>query len=361
MMRKMTAAALAACVIGAGAQDISVTHPVSERNGIHENQDWFEFRGFHYTDDKKNLPRVLLLGDSISGCYRRDVQVRLEGIANVSWFTACYCVTTPNYMKLLEFYLDDADYAVIHVNNGLHSFQADLKDYEARLAEALRMIRRKQPKAKLVWARTTPVRDAARNRHVEKLNEIADRVAKEVVVDGTDDLYDALSAVPADSRWSDGCHPKPAGTKALVKAVVTSVYRALGREIPASCSAPAEAPLEGRDLSASATVYSFPGICQKDLGTAVTVNAVEAGECVDFGAKVVRWRLEYDVNGVWTPVPGTESCKMGLRRVVRFPAVTSTKFRIVAFEAEPGCAIETFRLFKTSLSREDHTTSRCCE
>lgn len=37
MVKKMTAAALAACAIGAGAQDISVTHPVSERNGIHEN------------------------------------------------------------------------------------------------------------------------------------------------------------------------------------------------------------------------------------------------------------------------------------------------------------------------------------
>ena len=228
MVKTMMAAALAACAIGAGAQDLAVTHPVSERKGIHENQDWFEFRGFHYTDAKKDLPRVFLLGDSISGGYRKGVQERLEGTANVTWFTACYCVTTPNYMKLLEFYLDDADYAVIHINNGLHSFTADLKTYEAKLREALGLIRRKQPRAKIVWARTTPVADEGRNRRVIELNEVADRVAKDVGVDGVDDLYAAMMSAPADRRWSDGCHPKPDALKALVTSVVRSVHPHLG-------------------------------------------------------------------------------------------------------------------------------------
>ena len=223
-MRRMMVATIVMTVLGLCAQDLAVTHPVSERKGIHENQDWFEFRGFHYTDAKKDLPRVFLLGDSISGGYRKGVQERLEGTANVTWFTACYCVTMPNYMKLLELYLDDADYAVIHVNNGLHSFDADLKTYEAKLRETLGLIRRKQPKAKIVWARTTPVADEGRNRRVIELNEIADRVAKDFGADGVDDLYAAMMSAPANRRWSDGCHPKPDALKALVTSVVRSVH-----------------------------------------------------------------------------------------------------------------------------------------
>ena len=65
MVKTMMAAALAACALGAGAQDLAVTHPVSERKGVHENQDWFEFRGFHYTDAKKDLPWMMVRGRQV--------------------------------------------------------------------------------------------------------------------------------------------------------------------------------------------------------------------------------------------------------------------------------------------------------
>ena len=158
-MRRMVVATIVMTVLGLCAPDLAVTHPVSERKGIHENQDWFEFRGFHYTDAKKDLPRVFLLGDSISGGYRKGVQERFEGLANVTWFTGCYCVSAPQYRRHLELYLEDADYDVIHINNGLHSFQTDLAVYEAKLREMLQFIRAKQPKAKIVWA--TSADDAA--------------------------------------------------------------------------------------------------------------------------------------------------------------------------------------------------------
>ena len=206
------------------AQDLFLTHPISDRVGCHENQDWLEFRGFHYTDDKKDLPRVLLIGDSISAGYRKHVQERLDGIANVTWLTMCYCVTTPNFMQQLAFSLDDAGYDVIHFNNGGHSLRSDLGAYEKCLSAALKLIREKQPQARIVWARTTPVRDAVRNAGIDKLNAVADRVVAAANVEGVDDLHAAMLEIPSESRWADGCHPTKPTLARLVSHVTKSVY-----------------------------------------------------------------------------------------------------------------------------------------
>lgn len=211
--------------------DLAVTHPVSLRTGCHENQDWFEFRGFHYTDERKGLPRVLLIGDSISGGYRSGVQAGLGGAANVTWLTMCYCVSTPNFMKILDLCLCDAEYSVIHFNNGLHSCQTRPEVYEAKLREALELIRRRQPKAKIVWARTTPVADRARNACVGSLNEIADRVMAEMHVDRVDDLHATMMSVSENRRWTDGCHPGEETLKLLVRGVLESVRHFLPKRL----------------------------------------------------------------------------------------------------------------------------------
>ena len=224
------ALAFAGCVSGErkGAVDPAAVHPVSDRVGTHENQDWLEFRGYHYTDSLRRLPRVLLIGDSISGQYRAGVRDAAEGLANVTWLTSCYCVSTDNFFKYLEIALDDADYAVVHFNNGLHSFRTDPGDYERGLRKAYAMIRAKQPKAKIVWTRSTPVADAWRMKKVVLLNSIGDRVAAEAGVAAVDDLDAALCAVPADRRWLDGCHVPDEGKAALVASVLRSLGVGLG-------------------------------------------------------------------------------------------------------------------------------------
>ena len=210
------------------AQPLGVSHPISSRVGAHENQDWFEFRGFHYTDGKRHLPRVLLVGDSISGGYRSRVRELLEGTANVTWLTVCYGADVPNGRRLLEMCLDDADYAVVHVNNGLHSLDLEDGAYAESLREILRLIRRKQPQAKIVWARTTPDVDPRRNARVDALNAAADRVVREEGIDGIDDLSAVMMAAPENRRWSDGCHPTPEVSGELALAVTRSLLPHLG-------------------------------------------------------------------------------------------------------------------------------------
>ena len=213
----------AVLAISGWGNDLAVTHPLSVRIGCHENQDWFEFRGFHYTDERKDLPRVLLIGDSISGGYRSGVQSGLGDAANVTWLTMCYCVSAPNFMKLLDLCLSDTEYSVIHFNNGLHACRTIPAVYEAKLREALELIRRRQPRAKIVWARTTPVADRERNACVWKLNEIADRVVAEMNVDRINDLYTTMMSVPVDRRWADGCHPGGETLELLVLDVLDSI------------------------------------------------------------------------------------------------------------------------------------------
>ena len=54
---------------------------------------------------QKDLPRVLMVGDSICNHYREEVLENLKGRMNVSWWVSSYCVTSPEYLRILAFKL----------------------------------------------------------------------------------------------------------------------------------------------------------------------------------------------------------------------------------------------------------------
>ena len=147
MKTRLVAACIAASLVAAAADPC----PVSDNVRGHENVEWSIGYAFHLTDAKKKLPRVLLVGDSICNGYQGAVQKRLDGKVNVSYWVSSYCVTSPNYLKFLSIYLDEAKYDVIHFNNGLHSLATSEAAWEKGLKAAFELIRRKQPNAKLVW------------------------------------------------------------------------------------------------------------------------------------------------------------------------------------------------------------------
>ena len=120
-MKKAYLAALAIVPTIAFADAIADNYPVAENVRGHENTEWSISYAYHMTDAKKELPRVLMVGDSICKGYQSKVRSKLEGKANVTYWASSYCVTSPGYLRLLAFYLDEAEYDVIHFNNGLHS------------------------------------------------------------------------------------------------------------------------------------------------------------------------------------------------------------------------------------------------
>jgi len=109
----------------------------------------------------KPLPRVLLLGDSISGGYAGPVTGMLKGKAHVQ--RASNGGTTIAGLDQIEKILGEAEWDVIHFNWGLHDmtwqFRMKPEDrgiakYEDRLERLV--VRLKKTHAKLIWGSTTP-------------------------------------------------------------------------------------------------------------------------------------------------------------------------------------------------------------
>jgi lysophospholipase L1-like esterase len=112
--------------------------------------------------DQPGLPRVLLIGDSISIGYTAAVRQELAGKANVHRIPE-NGADTANGLKKLDEWLGDSHWDVIHFNWGLHDLkvtpdggrQVPLETYERNLATLV--ARLKKTGARLIWASTTPV------------------------------------------------------------------------------------------------------------------------------------------------------------------------------------------------------------
>ncbi len=193
--------------------------------------------------DAPGLPRVLLLGDSISISYTLQVRARLAGRANVHR-PAENCGSTGYGLEQLDTWLGAGPWAVIHFNFGLH----DLKyldaagnyvtpdrgtqlvppaEYERNLRELVRRLQRTG--ARLIFATTTPVPAGTAGR-VEGgelvYNEIAARVMRETGV-AVDDLHAWVRPRQAAIQLPHNVHFSPAGADELAGVVAASIQAAL--------------------------------------------------------------------------------------------------------------------------------------
>ena len=205
--------------------------PVSVNLRGHENIEWSRSYAYHLIDGRKDHPRVLLVGDSIVNGYEGEVRRLLEGKnVNVTYWISSYCVTSPHYLTFLGIYLDEAKYDVIHFNNGLHSLGTPTADWEKRFEAALRLIREKQPSAKIVWCTSTPLKEAAKTAKVRELNAAGAKVVARLGGIETNDLFVALDPLDRAANWSDVYHHKPHVRKMEGGLVAKSVLSAIGRK-----------------------------------------------------------------------------------------------------------------------------------
>jgi len=109
--------------------------------------------------NETNLPRVLLIGDSITRGYYPEVEKRLAGKAFVARLATSRFVADPVLLKEIALVLDEAKFDIIHFNNGMHGWQHTEEEYRKSFPQFVGAIRAHAPQAKLIWATTTPLRD----------------------------------------------------------------------------------------------------------------------------------------------------------------------------------------------------------
>jgi len=173
-----------------------------------EGTEWMT--AYWYNANSSELPRILLVGDSIVKGYEQTVFRKLAGVAYVSFYATSKSVTDPSYLKELTYILEQFDYKVIQLNNGLHSLGDNPQQWRESLVAAVKLIREKSPGARIVWASSTPLKDSGLTEKVRKLNEIARSVMTEQGIPVLD-LFGLMDPLDRTSYWTDTYHfNKPA-------------------------------------------------------------------------------------------------------------------------------------------------------
>ena len=199
-------------------------------------------------EDVPGLPRVLLIGDSISMGYTLPVREMLKGKANVHRIPVNGGPTS-RALPQLKSWIGESKWDVIHFNWGLHDIkwvgeanapvevnapgghvQVSPADYEKNLTAMVAQL--KATGAKLIWCNTTPAPEGSAGRAAGdevKYNEIAAKVMKAADVP-TDDLWTHAKAKLAEVQLPKNVHYSPAGYKYLAEKVSAEIEKALPKK-----------------------------------------------------------------------------------------------------------------------------------
>lgn len=207
-------------------------------------------QAFVNPEDDPNLPRVLLIGDSISIGYTVPVRNYLQGKANVHRPVE-NCQHTAHGIEHLKDWLGTGKWDVIHFNWGIWDthyldtktgqivlgpnsatssdslrIRHTLEEYRENLTKLVSIL--KTTNARLIWASSTPLmyRKGDRFEDIAKYNQVAESVMKEQGVEVNDCYHFTL---PNVAKWQqqDQCHFNTLGNQELGKKVGDMILDAL--------------------------------------------------------------------------------------------------------------------------------------
>ena len=221
----------ALCLAAGFASSVAAARPDAAPPG-REAIEWCDIWISHANET--NLPRVLLIGDSIVRDYYPEVEKRLAGKAFVGRLATSRFVADPVLLKEIETVLDGTKFDVIVFNNGMHGWQHSEAEYRKAFPKLIKAIRAHAPKAKLIWATTTPLRngkDVTYDTKAEYSDErIAARnaVAAEIVAAQKIPTVDLNASVCGHPEFhSDNVHFNGQGSQILAAQVCAAVAKLL--------------------------------------------------------------------------------------------------------------------------------------
>lgn len=179
-----------------------------------------------------SLPRVLLIGDSITNGYLSQVRTALAGKANIdAWITP----TTQADKSLpgtLEAILTQQKYSIIHFNLGLHGWQKGRipeGQFEPLTHTLVQSLKKSAPQAKLIWATITPVtvkgEPTKLNPEIQPTIEAHNAMALKVMKEEGVAINDLSTLMLANLKFAAGdmFHWKTEGREMQAKAVTEAI------------------------------------------------------------------------------------------------------------------------------------------
>jgi lysophospholipase L1-like esterase len=210
--------------------------------------------GFVWSRPADNLPKVLLIGDSISIGYLPKVQELMKGKALVDRIPlkpngkAENCQGTTFGIANIDRWLGDTKWDVIHFNFGLHDIkhvkpesgkssndpndppQANPKQYKKNLTEIVEKL--KATGARLIFATTTPYPEGTKPYRgfgdEVKYNKVAKKIMKKKGIP-INDLHAFVLPRMAQLQRPVNVHFTDEGSKALAEQVAQSIFEKLNK------------------------------------------------------------------------------------------------------------------------------------
>ena len=203
---------------------------------IEPKRERIEWANIWVTDAEKTaVPRVLMIGDSITMGYFGGVENHLQGKAACARLATSKCICDPAFLPEVKLLLNNYSFAVIHFNNGLHGYGYSNKQYADAFAGLLKTFKTYAPQAKLVWANITPTRKPGdleqfkkTNGRVNERNLLVKRIMKTHNIPINN--LNKIGAEHPEFYGSDGTHFNAKGKAAQAKQVAEMILRQLPKQ-----------------------------------------------------------------------------------------------------------------------------------
>ena len=219
-------------LLTAVAISLASTVPAQVDPSSQESIEWCDIWIAHANEAK--LPRVLLIGDSITRAYYPEVEKRLAGKAYVGRLSSSAFISDPALTKQIIMVLSQYKFDVIHFNNGMHGWQHSEKEYDDAFPKFLATIKQYAPNAKLIWADTTTLKVSpesnpndpghATDDRIAARNDIALKYIKPEGID-VDDLFSLSKGHP--EYHSDNVHFNNQGVALQAAQVASHIQKLL--------------------------------------------------------------------------------------------------------------------------------------
>jgi len=220
-------------VLAATAKNAAIEIPVEKDLRVQSSGKQWRLDRAMITDPAR--PRVLLIGDSILNGYLPYAVKALAGKVYVDAWVNPYC-QSEHFNVLLAEVLANGPYDVVHFNMGLHGWQKGRipeGQFEPLTKAFVEIIQQKCPRAKIIWASSTPVTvkgkpgelDPEINSNIVGQNRMAAKVMAEMNVP-VDDFY-ALLITQLNLARGDQFHWNAPAYRILADAAARAIVASL--------------------------------------------------------------------------------------------------------------------------------------